>query len=254
MIRGSDGITVRNIGGQSSLSVMAPEDESHPFRVTAHREVDGETVKWWLGIEPGFARCSISSFMGMSDGSGNVIVGSLSVSADDLANVQHVRDYSITKVNCYKEMRGAVNDLKKTQYLADGESLVFAYAQNPGFGNPKLGVTSLSVFNTYFSTGIGGYSANPIIGILSGGGTIWRRVCLNIMPIAYFDGAGKVKQYCRDTLDMILPSETAWLGSIPAGMTEQEYFDAQVNYKWGAYTFETDASGAPAGYTFDSDV
>lgn len=247
------GYELRETADTVSLDIIR-DDPPHPFKVTAHREVVDETVKWWLSIEPGIARFNRSVSMCISDGSGNVTVGSLAISADDLATGADTKDFKFTQVECYKEKRFATNDLTKCQYLADGESLVFAYAQNPGGGNPKLGITSMSVFNTYFAPGLGGYSATPIIGIVTGGSTIWRRMCLNIMPIAYFDGAGKVTQYCRDTLDMILPSETAYLGAwtLP-GESEQEYFDrVGVGLNWGAYTYETGADGAPAGYTFES--
>lgn len=256
MLRSSDGLSIRTIGGVSSASLLQPDDVAHPFKVTATREVSGETVKWWLSVEPGYVRYNTSISTGIISNGGGVTTyaAGLGISADDLASGAHIDDFKIEMANCYKSKRyPGVNELSKNQYEADGATLVFAYMNNPGGGPPKLGITSLTTFNNYFAPNISGaFSCTPIIGIRATGGTYWRRICLNVMPIAYFAG-GEVTQYCRDTLDMVVESETAWSTEVPfEGETDAEYMTrVGGNRRWGAYTYETGVSGAPPGYTFD---
>lgn len=250
LIAGS-GYEIRETSDTVSLDITKAE-ERHQFKTTAH--YDG--AKWWLSVDPGYVRYSISVSSGIvSDSSGNVsYAGGLQISADDLANTAHLQDASITNANCYKSKRFASGNLLATnQYEADGPTLVFAYASNPGAQRPKLGITSVTVFNNYFASGaMSGYSVTPIIGIRPTGGTYWRRIGLNVMPIAYFEN-GVVTQYCRDTLDMVVESETAWSVDVPQEDETTAEYAARVgiNHNWGAYFYETGADGAPSGYTFE---
>lgn len=264
MLRPSDGISVRNIGGQQSVSLLPAESGRHPFKVTAVREVSGETINWWLAIEEGFVRWNSFPVSFVSDSSGNVTYGGgLLVTADGLATDETIKDAKIEKVHCYKAKRYGTNLLKQNQYKADGNTLVFAYTTSPGGGIPKLGVTSVDVFNSHFSPNInGGFTCTPIIGIKPLGApafgpqTEWRRICLNVLPIALFtQSTGKVTQYVRDTIDMTVTYETAYtttyIGQVEGETTEEFATRINLNRKWGAYYYQTGADGAPAGYTFE---
>lgn len=265
MLRPSDGIAVRNIGGQQSVSLLPSESPRHPFKVTAHREVSGETVNWWLSIEEGFVRWNADAVPFTANSSGTVTYGGgLLVTADGLATDETIKDAKIEKVNCYKAKRYGTNLLKQNQYKADGNTLVFAYTSNPGGPTPKLAVASVDVFNSHFSPGVnGGFTCTPIIGIKplgtvpAGPQTEWRRICLNVMPIALFTQAtGKVTQYVHDTIDMVVTYETAYTTTYrdtENGETWEEFATRiNLNRKWGAYYYETGAGGAPAGYTFET--
>lgn len=265
MLRPSDGIAVRNIGGQQSVSLLPAESGRHPFKVTAVREISGETINWWLAIEEGFVRWNSFPVAGIiANGSGVVTYAAgLSVSADALSADETIQDAKIEKVHCYKAKRYGTNLLKQNQYKADGNTLVFAYTTSPGGPTPKLGVTSVDVFNSHFCPGVnGGFTCTPIIGIkpggIPGGGTTeWRRICLNILPIALFNQyTGKVTQYVRDTIDMTVTYETAstytYEGQVEGETTEEFATRINLSRKWGAYYYQTGASGAPTGYTFET--
>ena len=265
MLRPSAGIAVRNIGGNSSLTLLDQDDAAHQWKTTAHFS-NGD---WWLSINPGYVQYMEYQLMITCDGDRNISVGDSTVTP--YIGLGSMVDAKIDKAGCYLGLRtGATNQLSIGQQYkceAEDDTLVFLYNAHPGGGPPKLGVTGVGVFNTYFT--YGGFSGptpyNGTIGVVkhavglttSGGSSsllkksVWKRLGLSVLPIALFERTtGKVYQYLNGQANMVFSAESY----IDEGIsTDWDGTTMPDDAGWSTYFLETDSDSAPGGYTFDND-
>jgi len=275
MIQRSDGIAIRNHGGISTASVLPPDDLPHQWQTRAHK-VGSD---WYLSVSPGYVQYMTYNVMISCDGNRNVNVGDARLNTFFYNGLGSMMNAKIDTVGCHYGMRyGSTNQLSiGQQYKCETEDdmMVFLYHAHPWGEEPKLGIVSVGVFNTYFTTGFSGASPyNGTIGVvkhavklsttanvqgyLTGASfedkSLWKRLGLTMLPIAFFErSTGKVTQYHCCQANMVFSAESI----IGDAVQDEETSDLSGTTPpddagWSTYFLQTGAPNAPAGYYFES--
>ena len=169
MIRPGTGYKVKNVSGQTSLTIDPPRKPAPlQFECTVLTEKVAGVTKRWMKVEPGFAKIlNYNVLMIVSSGNRDVSVGDNSIISGEGGGVGGntlgvTKLYKVEGCNCYKALRytakAATLALNQFQLEDEEDSIVVLYRAAPGYGKPRLAVISASLFASSFRYGPTGAS------------------------------------------------------------------------------------------------